>query len=408
MNTSWQIAKQISGGDKKSFSRFIVQIAIGANALSIAVMVVAICMVNGFTLEIREKVFGFWGHIQIQNFQNNNSYEETPITENAKLIQTINSVPEVYNIAPYINKAGIIKTKTAIEGIVLKGVDERFNWNFIKKYVKEGTIPSIVKDSISRDLLVSTTTSQRIGVKSGDALILYFLPKEGGRPIGRKYLVSGLYHTGLEEYDSKFAIGDIQIIQDINQWDSNQYSGYEVKINNIDKIDETQALIYQTLPPDLNAESIKETQPNIFDWLDLLVKNEFFALTLMLIVAILNMTTALMILILDRTKMIGILKALGASNTQIRKIFLFNAFIILAYGLAIGNVIGLGICWIQKTFGIIQLDESSYYFKQVPVIFDWPLVIGINLLTVLITLVVLLIPTMIISRISPLKAIRYD
>ncbi|HUH73869.1 MAG TPA: FtsX-like permease family protein [Chitinophagales bacterium] len=408
MNTSWQIAKQISGGDKNSFSRFIVNIAIGANALSIAVMVVAICMVNGFTKEIREKVFGFWGHVQIQNFQNNNSYEETPITENAKLIETIYSIQEVNNIAPFINKAGIIKTKTAIEGIVLKGVDERFDWNFIQKYLKEGKIPFIQKDSTSRDILISTTTSQRIGVKTGDALIVYFLPKEGGRPIGRKYQISGLYHTGLEEYDSKFALGDIQVIQNINQWEPNQYSGYEIKLKNLDKIDETKNEIYQNLPPDLNAESIKETQHNIFDWLDLLVKNEFFALILMLIVAILNMTTALMILILDRTKMIGILKALGATNAQIRKIFLYNAFIILGYGLLIGNAVGLGICWLQKTFGIIQLDESSYYFKQVPVIFDWPAVIGINALTTIITLAVLLIPTMIISRISPLKAIRYD
>lgn len=408
MNTSWKIAKQISGGDKNSFSRFIVNIAIGANALSIAVMVVAICMVNGFTKEIREKVFGFWGHVQIQNFQNNNSYEETPITENAKLIETIYSIQEVNNIAPFINKAGIIKTKTAIEGIILKGVDERFDWKFIQKYLAEGEIPSIHKDSISRDLLISTSTSKRIGVKSGDNLIIYFLQKDRGVPLGRRYKISGLYHTGLEEYDSKFALGDIRIIQGINQWDSNQYSGYEVKLKNIDQIDQAKMAIYKALPPELNAESIKETQPNIFDWLDLLVKNEYFALILMLIVAILNMTTALLILILDRTKMIGILKALGATNAQIRKIFLYNAFIILGYGILIGNTVGLGICWIQKTFGIIQLDESSYYFKQVPVIFDWPAVIGINLLTTFITILVLLVPTMIISRISPLKAIRYD
>ncbi len=408
MNTSWQIAKQISGGNKDSFSGFIVKIAIAANALSIAVMVVAICMVSGFTKEIREKVFGFWGHVQIRHFQNNSSYEESPITEDAKLIHTIESIGGIQHIAPYINKAGIIKTKTAMEGIVLKGVDERYDWNFLQQYVKEGRLPQINSDSISRDILISSNTAKRLGVKTDDALIIYFLPKEGGRPIGRRFQISGLYHTGLEEYDIRFALGDLKVIQELNQWTNNEYSGYEVKVQDLRKLEETTKLIYEELPAELNAESIRTAQPNIFDWLDLLVKNEIFALSLMLIVALLNMTTALMILILDRTKMIGILKALGATNMQIRKIFLYNAFIILGYGLMIGNVVGLSICWIQKAFGIIQLDESAYYFKEVPVLFDWVPVLGINVLTIAITLLVLILPTMIISKISPLKAIRYD
>lgn len=408
MNTSWQIAKQISGGNKDSFSRFIVRIAIAANALSIAVMVVAICMVSGFTKEIREKVFGFWGHVQIRHFQNNQSFEESPIIENAKLIHTIESIDGVDHIAPYINKAGIIKTKTAMEGIVLKGVDERYDWNFLKDYVKEGRLPQIGTDSISRDILISVNTARRLGIKTDEALIIYFLPKDGGRPMGRRFQVSGLYHTGLEEYDIRFAVGDLKVIQELNGWDTNEFSGYEVKVADLQKLEDKTRQIYEELPPELNAESIRQSQPNIFDWLDLLVKNEIFALSLMLVVALLNMTTALMILILDRTKMIGILKALGATNTHIRKIFLYNAFFILGYGLLIGNAVGLGICWLQKTFSIIHLNESAYYFKEVPVRFDWIPVIGVNLLTISITILVLIIPTMIISKISPLKAIRYD
>lgn len=408
MNTSWKIARQISKGSKDSFSNFIVRIAILSNALSISIMVIAICMLSGFTKEIKQKVFGFWGHVQVKHFQNNSSYEETPIIENAKLISSIEGVPNVAHIAPYINKAGIVKTRTAMEGIVMKGVDERYDWTFLQQYVQEGQIPQILKDSTSRDILISTNSAKRLGLKTDDAMIVYFLPKDGGAPMGRRFKVSGLYHTGLEEYDLRYAIGDLKVIQELNQWDTNQYSGYEVKVSQLKDLELTTENIYDELPPEFNAESIRTTQPNIFDWLDLLVKNGVFALSLMLIVAILNMTTSLMILILDRTKMIGILKAIGADNLQIRKIFLYNAFIILGYGLMLGNLIGFGLLAIQKFFGVIKLDESAYYFTEVPVMFDWVPIIGVNILSIVVTLVVLILPTMLISKISPLKAIRYD
>lgn len=408
MNTSWYIAKKTSGGSKNSFSRFIVRIAIAANALSIAVMVVAICMTNGFTMKIKDRVFGFWGHIQIMHFQNNESYDDTPIIESAKLIQTIENIDGIKHIAPYINKAGISKSKTAMEGIILKGVDQNYDWSFLSQYIKAGQAPAIHPDSISRQILISTNTAKRLEVGVDDVLILYFLPKDGGRPIGRRLNISGLYHTGLEEYDLRFALGDLQMLQELNEWNRNEYSGYEIQVDQLKQLNAITHQVYQELPPELNAESIYETQPNIFDWLDLLVKNEIFALILMLVVAILNMTTALMILILDRTKMIGILKALGSTNTLIRKVFIYNAIIILTASLLIGNTIGLGICWLQQNFGLIKLDEASYYFTEVPVIFDWWSIIGVNVTTILITLVVLLLPTMIISRISPVKAIRYD
>lgn len=371
-------------------------------------MVIAICMLSGFTKEIKQKVFGFWGHVQVKHFQINSSYEETPIIENAKLISSIESVPNVAHIAPIINKAGIVKTKTAMEGIVMKGVDERYDWDFLQQYVQDGQLPQISKDSTSRDILISTNSAKRLGLKTDDAMIVYFLPKDGGAPMGRRFRVSGLYHTGLEEYDLRYAIGDLKVIQELNQWDTNQYSGYEVKVSQLKDLEQTTEDIYEELPPEFNAESIRTAQPNIFDWLELLVKNGVFALSLMLIVAILNMTTSLMILILDRTKMIGILKAIGANNLQIRKIFLYNAFIILGYGLLIGNLIGFGLLSIQKYFGVIKLDESAYYFTEVPVMFDWMPIIGVNILSIVVTLVVLILPTMLISKISPLKAIRYD
>jgi lipoprotein-releasing system permease protein len=407
LNTAWFIAKRISGGDRQSFSRFIITIAVAANALSMAVMVIAICMVSGFTKEIREKVFGFWGHIQVRQFQNNDSYEEKPITINAKLEKDVRSVADVANIAPYITKAGIIRTKEALEGIVIKGVNHQYDWTFLRQFLKDGDVPDLV-DEPSRDMMVSGVTAQRIHVKVDDPLIVYFLPTDGSRPIGRKFRVSGIYHTGLEEYDRKFAIADLRILQELNNWDSLTVSGYEVKLNNLDRLDDVNREIYGKLDATMDAQTIRELQPNIFDWLDLQVMTETFALVLMLLVAVMNMITALLILILDRTRMIGVLKALGAENGLIRRIFLWNALVILGVGLILGNFIGLGICWLQKTTGFIKLDEAAYYFTEAPIHFDWVSIFEVNAATIVITLLVLLLPSMIISGISPVKAIRYD
>ena len=408
MNTPLYIARKIAKGHQDSFSRFIIRVAISANVLSIAVMVMAVCMGNGFTKEIKEKVFGFWGHIQITRLQNNPDYVTNPIKEDSNFVQIVKSVEGVENISPYINKAGIIKTKTDMEGIMLKGIDEHYQWDFLHKYITDGKELQIIKDSISRDILISTNTAKKLQLQVEDPLIIFFLDENNQRPIGRKFKVSGIYHTGLEEYDSYFALGDLKLIQELNDWPDNEFGGYEVRVKNLKNLNSIADEIYAQLPSDINVETIREAQPNIFDWLDLIVTNEILALVLMLVVAIFNMITALMILILDRTNMIGILKALGATNNQLRKIFIYNAVYILGYGLVLGNVIGIGLCWIQKTFGVIKLDESAYYFSTVPVKFDWWAILGIDVATIVLTVVVLLIPTVIISKISPLKAIRYD
>lgn len=410
MNTGWFIAKRISGGDKKSFSRFIVTIAIMANALSMAVMVIAICLVSGFTTEIREKVFGFWGHIQIRQFQNNDSYEEKPITINAKLEKQVQSVKGVANIAPYITKAGIIRTKQDMEGVVIKAVNQQYDWDFLSQYLKDGKVPDLSTAETSRDILISQNISNRLKVKVGEPLIVYFLPNEArnGRPMGRRFNVSGVYHTGLEEYDRKFVLADMRVIQELNNWNSTTIGGYEVKLNDVSELDAINLQIYRKIDENLDAQTIRDAQPNIFDWLELQITTEIFALLLMLLVALMNMATALLILILDRTRMIGVLKSMGASNSMVRKIFLYNAFIILSAGLFLGNVIGLGLCWLQQTTGFIKLDESAYYFTEAPIHFDWLPIIGINFITIAIALIVLLLPSLVISNISPVKAIRYD
>lgn len=409
MNTEWLIARRISLGGKLSFSRFIVTIAIIATVLSMSVMVTAVCMVHGFTTQIEEKVFGFWGHIQVRNFQNNNSYEEYPITQDAKMISRLRKLPEIQSVNPYITKAGIIRTKNALEGIALKGVDHQYNWTFLSRFMKAGSVPKITPDSTSRDIIISSSTARRLKASVGDKMIVYFVGKENTQPLGKTFFISGIYHTGLEEYDARFAIMDLKMLQNVNQWEPSQVGGYEISVKDISKIDTLASKIYyQYLGNELYAETIREAQPNIFDWLQLQVRTEIFALILMLMVAILNMVSALMILILDRTHMIGVLKALGAHNSSIRKIFLYNSFIIIALGLVFGNGLGLLFCYLQDTFGFIKLDEASYYFTTAPVGFPWLQILLINVITIAVNLLVLLIPSAIISRISPVKAIRFD
>jgi len=408
LNTSWFIAKRISSGGKQSFSRFIVAIAIAANTLSMAVMVIAICMVSGFTKEIKERVFGFWGHIQVRHFQNNESVEEKPIIQDANLLETLRQTEGLSNIAPYITKAGIIRTKDALEGMVIKGVDKQYDWDFLDRYLVRGQLPDLAGEEESREILISKVSANRLQLDTGATLIVYFLPKDGSRPIGRRFEVSGIYHTGLEEYDLRYALADMRILQQLNGWDTNTIGGYELKVKDLDQMDAIATRVYRSIDVSLNAQTIRESQPNIFDWLDLQVMTEVFALILMLIVALMNMTTSLLILILDRTRMIGILKALGADNSEVRKIFLYNALLILLAALFLGNVLGLGICKLQQMTGFITLDESSYYFTQAPIHFDWWPIIGVNIATIVITLLVLLLPAMIITRISPVKAIRFD
>lgn len=372
-------------------------------------MVTAVCMVHGFTTQIEEKVFGFWGHIQVRNFQNNNSYEEYPITQDAKMMAKLRKLPEIQSVSPYIIKAGIIRTKNALEGIALKGVDHQYNWTFLSRFMKSGNVPKITSDSTSRDIIISSSTARRLKATVGDKMVVYFVGKQNTQPLGKTFYISGIYHTGLEEYDARFAIMDLKMLQNVNQWEPSQVGGYEINVKDIQKIDTLASKIYyQYLGNELYAETIREAQPNIFDWLQLQVRTEIFALILMLMVAILNMVSALMILILDRTHMIGVLKALGAGNPSIRKIFLYNAFIIIVLGLVFGNGLGLLFCYLQDTFGFITLDETSYYFTTAPVGFPWIQILFINLITIAINILVLLIPSAIISRISPVKAIRFD
>lgn len=409
MNLELFIAKRLALGDKKSFSRFIIRIAVIAIALSVSVMIVSTCMVSGFSKEIKNRIFGFWGEIHIVSYDNTESFETLPIKKEQIQIEKLKQSKEVRNVAPFIIKAGILKTKTDIEGIVLKGVNKEYDWKTIDNYLKDGTNLTL-KDSIaSKEIMVSKSTANRLNLKVGDNIIAYFIRSDLAAPIGRKLKVVGIFHTGLEEYDKQYALVNIRLLRELNQWQENEVSGYEVRLTNMDNMDAFKdSIYYKYIDQKANAQTMKDINRNIFEWLDLQKVNEYLILGFMILVAMLNMVTALIILILDRTNMIGILKSLGTSNKSITKIFIYNAAYIVMNGLFWGNLLGIGICALQYYTGFIKLNEENYYLSVAPVDFNVWSILLINMGTLLICTVILLLPTRLISRISPMKAIRFQ
>jgi lipoprotein-releasing system permease protein len=402
------VSKRLALGDKKSFSRFIIAIAIAAIALSVAVMIVSTCMVTGFSKEIKERIFGFWGEIHITGFDNNESLESTPIKKEQVLLDPLRKSKEVRNVAPFIVKAGILKTKTEIEGIALKGVDASYDWKTIDGYLTGGRLPNVGDSVASKDILLSRSTARKLRLKPGDNVIAYFIRSDLSSPLGRRLHVSGIYHTGLEEYDKQFALVDIRVLRELNQWHEDEVAGYEVRLKDMNKMDAFKDSVYMKyVDQTVNAQTMKDINRNIFEWLDLQTVNEYLILGFMILVAVLNMITALIILILDRTNMIGILKSMGAGNSVISKIFIYNAAYIILNGLFWGNLIGLGICLLQHYTGFIQLNEENYYLSVAPVYFNVAGIVLINVGTLVICTCILLLPVKLISRITPVRAIRF-
>lgn len=422
---------------RKTFSTNIIRIAIAAVALSVAVMIVTTGLVSGFKQVISEKIFGFWGHIHIEHLSSNNSFEALPLEIDQTFyphLDTIskvnyfgertilgNTVPDgflgleskveketfggVRHIQIYANKAGVIKTKDQLEGIVLKGIGKDYDWEFLKKYLIEGDTLSWEDSTMSNGVIISEQTAQRLKLGLGDKLLVNFVERI---QIIRQFKVVGLYRTGLEEYDRKFAIVDIRQIQKLNGWAGNEVSGFEVFLDDIRDLDPIWSDVYYTkLPTNVYANTIKEVYPTIFGWLDLQDTNETVIIALMIIVCFINMTTVVLILILERTNMVGILKALGGSNWNLQQVFLYYSAYILGKGLFWGNLIGIGLCLIQQHFGVITLSEEAYYVKVAPVSLDYVTVLLLNVGTLVINVFVLIIPSYLVTRITPVKAIRF-
>lgn len=407
VNTELFIARKLFKSNEQKanqISRPVVKIAILAIALSLTVMIIAVSVLTGFQLQIMDKVIGFGSHIQITNFDSNTSLEPSPINKNQSFLPELEKNKDVKHIQVFATKAGIIKTKEDIEGIVLKGVGRDFDWSFFDKKITKGEHFTVTDTGKSNKILISQHLASKLKLKVNDNVLMYFIQKP---PRVRKFNISGIYETGFEEFDSKYVLADIGHIQKLNDWDSSQVGGFEVYIKDFNELQKTGEQIYSTIGYDLNAKTIKEIYPQIFDWLNLTNMNVQVILILMIIVGVINMTTALLIMILERTNMIGILKALGANNWTIRKVFLYNATFLITRGLFIGNIIGISLCLLQKHFGLIQLDQESYYVSVVPVDINWLYIFLLNLGTLIICLFVLLIPSYVVSKITPVKAIRF-
>lgn len=413
MNLEFFIAKRIHFQQgKKNISRPAVRIATIGIALGLAVMLISVAVVIGFKNEIRNKTIGFGGHIQISNFDNNNTYEMNPIKVDKALINKISAIDGVKHVEKFVTKPGIIKTDNEFQGIVIKGVDAGFDWDFFKSNLIEGKIIDVSKSSPSNEIIISKYLTNLLGLRLGDSFFTYFI---GSQIRARKFKIVGIYSTNFIEYDKLFLLADMRQVQNLNDWDSLSYSGIEVLISDFDRLDEVGDAVYDATANKFSNEgnaystqTIKQINPQIFSWLDLLDMNVWVILILMLAVSGFNMISGLLILILERTNMIGILKSVGATDWSVRKIFLYHSFFLVGKGMLWGNFIGLTLCAIQYFTGIIPLDPEAYYVATVPICFNWLYIILLNVGTLLASLLMMVGPSYLITKITPAKIIRYE
>jgi lipoprotein-releasing system permease protein len=409
LNLEYFISKNIVKGDSRSkkITKPIIRISIIAIALGLIVMIVALSIVGGFQREIRNKVIGFGSHVQITSYDSQNTYEASPISIEQDFYPSLDTVSGIKHIQIFANKAGIIKTKEEICGAVVKGVGSDFDWTFFNEKIIDGTSFVVDEQNPDKDILLSSHIASKMKLKVGDKMFLYFI-QENGQLRPKDFIVKGIYQTGLEQFDNLYVIADIAHIQKRNNWTKYQVGGFEVLIDNYEDLDEMGDYVYDNVGYDLHASTIKEQNPDIFNWLNLQDYNVNIIILLMIIVAVINIVSALLILILERTNMIGILKALGMPNWNVRKIFLYNAIYLIVKGLIWGNVIGIGLCLLQQYFGFLTLPEESYYVSVVPIELNLMNVLFLNLGTLVVCVLMLLIPSYVITKISPVKAIRFD
>ncbi|MDG1916282.1 MAG: ABC transporter permease [Flavobacteriales bacterium] len=405
MNVSFFIAQRLIGKNEYRFSKPVIRIAITAIALSLTVMLLSIAIITGFQNEITSKVIGFSSHIQVSNFSNGNSYESTLLKNTDSLKTSLSSVEGIKHIQTYATKAGIIKTEEEIQGVVLKGLGNDFEDSFLQSILIEGQIPSFGEATKSKEVVLSLAIARQLNLNVGDDFQMYFIQQ----PVRvRQFKIAGIYDSGVAEFDDRLVIGDIGHIQKLNKWSSKEAGGLEIQLNSFDNLDEISQLIYSNIGFDLNAKTVIDNNPQLFDWLELQNMNVRVILILMLIVGAINMITALFILILEQTQLIGTLKALGSQNWHIRKVFIYHSLYLILKGIFWGNVVGIGLCLIQKHFQIIELDKSTYYMSFVPIDINILHILALNLGTFTICWLILIIPSYLISKINPIKAIRFE
>ena len=411
MNLEYFIAKRLitARDHKSSISAPIIKIAIAAIAIGMIMMIVSIATGIGLQQKIRQKVAAFNGHISITNYDENQSQLSiTPISTHQDFYPKFKNVSGINHIQAVATKAGIIRTETAFEGIIFKGVGKEYRWENLNEYLVVGNLPNL-NNQLNEEVLISEFLANRLNLKVGDRFNTFFMKEDTNqKPNLRVFKITGIFNSGFQEFDATYIIGDIRHLQRINKWSPDQVGAFEVFVDDFNTIQEKGQEVYEQTGSSLDTQTIVEKYYYIFEWLKLFDFNIIVILIIMIAVATINMVVALLVLILERTQMIGILKALGANNWAVRKIFLYNAFYLISKGLFWGNTIGIGLLIIQQKFGIIKLNPENYYVNQAPVYLDFGYILLLNLGTILICLLILLIPSYIITKISPIKAIRFD
>ncbi len=414
MRPEYFIADKINSGgvSGKNFAGPVLKVAVAGIIIGMVVMILSLAIGNGFKKEIREKIIGFGSHIQVVNYDFNFSYEANPITHDTQLVEALYAIPGVLNVQRFATKPGLIKTEDEMQGVILKGIGADYASTFLESVLTRGQLPDTKSDQPSTEILISETLSQMLHLEVGDPLFMFFFQDQIR---ARRYTISGIYNSHLPDLDKLYVIADIRQIQRLNNWNEEQIAGYEIIIDDFDQTDQRGIAVYNTtadyISPDgnlLRTQTIRQTQPQIFGWLDLMDMNIAVIIILIVLVAGFNMISGLLILILERTNMIGILKALGMADWPLRRIFLYLATRIAARGLLWGNIVGISIAVIQKHFGIFELDPANYFLSTVPIMLTPLHLLLLNAGAVFVIFLMMIGPSYLAARISPVKAIQFE
>jgi lipoprotein-releasing system permease protein len=413
LNVAAFIARRIALNRQRTFSRFILRLAISATIISVAAMILTLAFTRGFQDAISQKVFNLWGDIHVQQRSGNDAplTEESPIERNDTVLRTLRANPDIKTIQAFATKNAVIRSTEGIEVVLMKGVEKDYDFGNLSSFLKSGRWIRFPDTVYSSEIVISTYTATQLKLKLGDKVVIYFIqpgqPGEPPRVRVRPLTVTGLFKTGIEDYDKSIAIGDLRLIQRLNDWKNDQIGGYEIFTKDYRQAPLVDSLIFPQLPQDWTSRTTVKIYPNIFDWLNLQNITIAIVLVIMIIVATLNLVTCLIILVLERTRMIGILKAFGTPNPVIQRIFLYQGAIITLFGLLLGNAFGLLICWLQNRYGFITLPEEAYFISKAVVKLEWWHFLLVNAGTFLICFLVLMIPTLIIRKVQPVRAIQF-
>ena len=413
MNTAAFIARKIAFNRERSFSRFIIRLAIAATVISVGAMILTLAFTNGFQFAISQKVFNFWGHIRVQHYaaSRSSNSEEAPMSKNDTILHILQNDPGVRTVQAFASKFAVVRSAEGVDEVQVKGVEKDYDFGNLQGFLRSGRWPRFPDSGYSNEIVLSQYTANQLKLKVGDKLLIYFIqvrqdsvsPSVRIRPM----IVSGLYKTGIEDYDKLIAICDLRLVQRLNNWSPDEIGGYELFTRDYRMADDVSARLHNQLPKDWDSRTTEEIFLNIFDWLNLQDNTIIIVLVIMIVVATLNLVTCLIILVLERTRMVGILKAVGSPNMSIQWIFLYQGAFITLVGLALGNIFGLGICWLQQRYGFITLPEDAYFISKAVVKLEWWHVPLVNLLTFVICILVLLIPTVIIRKVQPARAVQF-